>query len=883
MTRITRLTPMAPDSIGKRVFDDLYIHRSAAALLSDSDHRELVTAALNAVRDATPEPNVIKLNLRSGWVSLLAYERFEEDPFPTLAASWLFNRGSNGQPTFRSYVDSLNPPILHRKELLVGPDHPDRERWAEVTRAAEELGLFDESQAIGFRLNWERLIRSKGYQVVDGSFLPIGNAVEPNVALDGIDSACSVQRHLTALMRNDLSAPVQLLLRRGLLDEKKSFFDYGCGRGGDVAGLRANGYDAAGWDPHFAPDQPLREADVVNLGFVVNVIEDPAERVEAMRKAFALTKQVLSIGVMLYGGATAGVPFRDGFLTSRNTFQKYFTQPELKDYVEHVLGREAFMIAPGICFVFADSKLEQHFSAGRYRSSGVAARLLAQRVPARPSEGDEREQRRRLQIRSPRAVAAPRLSRLETLLARVRPVLDSLWATALELGRFPEADEVNNLAEVLKELGSFERALRLLQRHYEPALLSAARRTRTDDLRLFFAMQQFVRRPPFRSLELRLQRDVKAFFSEYRSAQTQGLRLLKEAADVGAIRQACRAAAENGIGWLDDDRALQLHVSLVDRLPVVLRTYVACGLLLHDAASDFQLIKIHIESGKLTLLQYDDFDGSPLPLLAKRIKVNIRRQTYDTFEYGNAQYPKPPLYRKSRYLHEDMPGYAEQLHFDEELDAARLWDDEAAEPSSRELAVLLDERRLTIEGFRLIRSRSIPDLDQRCGANFRYRDFVECGETQHRLRLPNIPLNPDSYNALHDLATQILDPLIDYFGGIRLTYGFSSTALAKHIQGRIAPKLDQHAACECGRGAVPVCERGGAACDFIVDHERMSEVADWIIANLPFDRLYFYGDDRPLHVSFGPQHARAAYAMVTTASGKLLPRPYRAASTAPAS
>ena len=43
------------------------------------------------------------------------------------------------------------------------------------------------------------------------------------------------------------------------------------------------------------------EADVVNLGFVVNVIEDPAERVDAMHKAFSLARRVIAIGVMLYG------------------------------------------------------------------------------------------------------------------------------------------------------------------------------------------------------------------------------------------------------------------------------------------------------------------------------------------------------------------------------------------------------------------------------------------------------------------------------------------------------------------------------------------------------------------------------------------------------
>ena len=219
-------------------------------------------------------------------------------------------------------------------------------------------------------------------------------------------------------------------------------FDYGCGRGGDVAGLTANGFTARGWDPHYAADQPIVEADVVNLGFVVNVIEDPAERVDAMHKAFRLARRVMAIGVMLYGSEPAGRPFRDGFITSRNTFQKYFSQAEFKDYVEQVLHQEAFMAGPGVAFVFSDKDAEQRFNAGRFRTRGIAARLLATRVPRVRVVREPRE----AVVRASRECRQP--SRAELELMQARPLLDSLWATALDLGRFPEPDEVGNLAEV---------------------------------------------------------------------------------------------------------------------------------------------------------------------------------------------------------------------------------------------------------------------------------------------------------------------------------------------------------------------------------------------------------------------------------------------------
>jgi DNA phosphorothioation-associated putative methyltransferase len=861
-------------TIGKRVVDDLYVHLSALQHLGESEHRLRIEQArqrLPPIQDVAP--NVAKLNLRTGRLSLLAYPKFDEDPFPELAASWVFAPNSAAAPTYRHYSDSLNPPILHRKELLVAADHPERGRWLQLSETAEGLGLFDDTSTIGFRLNWERLIAEKGYQLAGEVFVPLGNELSSG-SPNAMQSEGLIHRHLTALTRSNLSAPVQLLLRHGLLPQDSTVFDYGCGRGDDIAGLTANGYVVRGWDPHFARDNAIVEADVVNIGFVVNVIEDPAERVDALNRAFKLARQVMSIGVMLYGSEPAGRPFRDGFITSRNTFQKYFTQSEFKDYIEQVLCQESFMVGPGVAVVFADKELEQRYSAGRFRTRGVAARLLAARVPfARPIKPAKE--------RVAREPKLPRPSRTEAEFARVQPELDKLWATTLDLGRAPESDEVHNLDALKSQLGSLNKAVRLVTHYYDQSLLAAAAKTRTDDVRLYLAAQQFCQRPAYRQLEPRLQRDIKAFFGDYRTAQAAGFNLLLAAADPGKLLEACQDAASNGLGWLEAEHSLQLHISLVERLPVLLRAYVTCGLILWDSISEVQLVKIHIGSGKLTLMELDDFDANPIPTLRRRIKVNVRKQDYDIFEYGSREHPKPLLYRKSHYLHEDSAGYAEQLAFDDALEATGILGDSEFGPTPDDLAEALESRRLGISGMRVSRSERIPELDQRCGANFTFRSFVECGETQARLGLRNIPLQPDTYNALYDLATCVLDPVIDYFGQIRLTYAFSSMGLSRQIARRIAPDLDQHAGCEVGPRGKMICAREGAACDFVVEDEDMREVADWIVENLPFDRLYYYGPTRPLHVSFGPQRSAAAYAMRPTSRGALVPAPLKPQQRAP--
>lgn len=861
---------------GKIVVDEFYVHLSA---LEEVQNTGVVTAvrriitALPVIEDL--EANVAKVNLRSGRVSLLAYPDFFNDPFPELAAGWVYPPGASN-PTLRRYDDSLNPPILHRKERLVSWSHPDRARWEALTATAESLGLFEDTSTIGFKLNWHRLIASKGFQLVGEQFLPLANADGSDGDDGSTATAQQVRRHLTALSRTNLSAPAQLLLRHGLLAPGRSFFDYGCGRGGDVAALKEVGYDARGWDPHYAAGELRVAADAVNLGFVVNVIEDPAERVDALTGAFALARTVLVVGVMLAGGDIPGKPFRDGYLTSRNTFQKYFSQAEFKDFLEQCLHRQAFMVAPGIAFVFADSEAEQSFAASRFRTSSLATRLIAartrrERAPLRvPPEKLPRA------AREPRPAAPPRLSGTERLTAEARPLLDRLWQRSLDLGRLPDDDEVIDLPELQQTVGSLARATRLLSKLYDMELLAQAARTRRDDLQVFMASQHFAKRPSYRQLAPRLQRDIKCCFGDYKAAQDAGLQLLLHAAEPSKILEACKLAAANGLGHLEAEHSLQLHVSLVERLPPVLRVYVACGLQIWDSLSDVQLVKIHIGSGKLTLMEFDGFDESPLPLLRRRIKIHVRRLTYDLFEYGTAEFPQTALYRKSRFLSEEYPGYAEQLAFDEEIERLGLINDEGFGPKPAALARQLALRRLAIDGIRLVPRQTLPDLDEPCGAHFTYRHFTECGETQRRFGISNVPLRPETYNALHGLCVHLLDPLIDYFGAIRLTYGFASPDLSRHISRAIAPRLDQHACHEVTSRGAPVCARGGAACDFVVEDEDMRAVVDWIVANLPFDRLYYYGPDRPVHLSFSSNPVGEALEMVRTPSGRLMPRPLRA-------
>ena len=107
------------------------------------------------------------------------------------------------------------------------------------------------------------------------------------------------QRHRTAIRRTTLSRPLSLALDAGLIDHDIIVLDYGCGRGDDLRGLRAQSIQCYGWDPVYCPEGERQEADVVNLGYVVNVIEDPDEHSQTLCESWKFAQRVLIVAARL--------------------------------------------------------------------------------------------------------------------------------------------------------------------------------------------------------------------------------------------------------------------------------------------------------------------------------------------------------------------------------------------------------------------------------------------------------------------------------------------------------------------------------------------------------------------------------------------------------
>lgn len=168
----------------------------------------------------------------------------------------------------------------------------------------------------------------------------------------------------------------------------------------------------------------------------------------------------------------------------------------------------------------------------------------------------------------------------------------------------------------------------------------------------------------------------------------------------------------------------------------------------------------------------------------------------------------------------------------------------------------------------------LPDIDTPCGVHHTFRDFIECGDTWKCHEVSNIPKEIESYKALEVLAAEVIDPVIDGLGRVKLTYGVGTPELTSKIRTRITPRLDQHAAFELNPEGALICQRGGAACDFLVIGVDSLTAAKWVVKNTNFDRLYFYGSSKPLHVSVAENSNRKCSVIRRHESGRVVPITY---------
>ena len=651
---------------GKRVGTHLYVHRCGLDQLPAA-LRSLARLADETAGAQKFSYDVLKFGVREPGLSLLSYPGFMDDPFPVLAASAKVDLNDHTL-TFRDYSKHKNRPVLHRKEFMLPPGHPLIAAASELTSTAEKYGLFDSPNRIGTEQGWTEILEEAGVELRAGKLVRVG--------LDPSPEDCSfseVHRHRTAMARNRLSVPFQLLGKFDYLAPSLTVLDYGCGRGDDVRALTDSGVEAVGWDPHFFPDQQLQKRDVVNLGYVLNVIEDRDERDQTLRQAFALAGSILCVSV-LTGSPEYEVdaePYKDGVRTGAGTFQKYFHPDEFQNYVRAVLGAPCAAISQSTVLAFKSQDELEKFRAKR--------------------AGLRRE--------GPRG-STRRASELYVFDEGARETLDAFWEQCKVLGREPLTSELEELSDVGRLGLSPGAAFRFLIEKLGPDDLRPALSQRIEELLVEFALAHFDGRIFFKYLDQAVQRDVEAFFESYSDLRTKARDLLFSIADTAAILNACQEAAADGLGYLLGDHSLQLHVSLIDRLPPVLRVFEGSAERLLGGRGRADLVKLHVASGKVSYLTYDDFAREPVPNLIERIKVDLPKRKIEYFDYLGP-FPPVPLLMKSLFLDESFAGYERQAKFDSEILNSGLCDGNMTYRSRQDLEMALTARGLRIHGYSL--------------------------------------------------------------------------------------------------------------------------------------------------------------------------------------
>jgi DNA phosphorothioation-associated putative methyltransferase len=424
----------------------------------------------------------------------------------------------------------------------------------------------------------------------------------------------SIARHRTAMTRAALSRPVALALADGVLAHGQSVFDYGCGKGDDLRNLAALGYEVDGWDPSHRTESRPRAADVVNLGYVVNVIEDLAERAVVLQRAWNLTQRVLVVAARLRWEARDldGRPHADGLVTRTGTFQKFYEQTELSEWVKQVLDVQPIAAAPGIFYVFRDQ--------------GDAQQFLSNRVYT---------YRPRLRI-DPHAVYEAHQETLAPLLAFLT-----------DHARPPRAGELDAHADsaIRDAFTSTGRAVHLIRQVTKDDMWEQIRIQRRNELLIYIAMSRFGQRPRFTQLAPTLAGDIKAHFGSYQSACLQADRLLLASGDPAIVLVSSRSSK---VGK-QTPSALYVHRNALGSLPPVLRVYEACARVLAGTVEQANMIKLSVTEPQVSYLSYPRFERDAHPTLASALTVNLKRLSVDWRDYSHSDNP-PLLHRKEEFV-----------------------------------------------------------------------------------------------------------------------------------------------------------------------------------------------------------------------------------------
>ncbi|MCO4782759.1 MAG: DNA phosphorothioation-associated putative methyltransferase [Candidatus Cloacimonetes bacterium] len=593
-------------SFGKKSNDAILIYAQDFDELK-SNGSQLVNTLKNKLK-VDPSFNVLKLHLDQYKICFQKYQNFKDHAVPKLLEAIHINL-ANGSVQKLSYSKSLNPTILLQKELTLSPKNSLFKDFSQFTESLLSHKINIALDHIKHQKVWDLIVSVANIKIDQHeiTLLPEPQHTKPT------GTRQINYQHRDAILNYGFSKSLLCLFENSLIQDKITIMDYHCGNEYDLQGLQILGLKSYGWDPKTKPKGSRKKADIVHLGDTLSNIEDPILRSKTLQTAYKYCKSifVVSCDVQSTSSASRLQAYGDGVITQDSNFKKFYTQNDFKQFIEDTLGT-CYVIAAGIGIFYVLKNKEMH-----------------------------QDILKKACIRS--------ISNFSHDFSKINYSQDlkDLLTLTNQLGRPPLVSEFSKLEETIKEVGSAEQVQRIYKAEVGELSFDKAYDIKRKDLLVYLAVANFNQRLPKDEIDESIINDIEYFLDEYDVAHQQALSLLYSVADPQVISTLC---TQSEIGF-KDEKSLYVRMDQHDQLHPVLRIYVGCCERLLGNISDFDLIKIHKESSKLSLMKYSDFYNDLLPKLELRVKVNLAYQKVKVFDYAEIKHPQL-LFHKVRFFDE---------------------------------------------------------------------------------------------------------------------------------------------------------------------------------------------------------------------------------------
>ena len=359
----------------------------------------------------------------------------------------------------------------------------------------------------------------------------------------------------------------------------------------------------------------------------------------------------------------AAVDFQgDGIVTGKRTFQKFFTQEELRQWIEQALHRRPVAAAPGVFYVFRDETDEQSFAVNRV------------------------SRHRRI----------PGIKESQELVADHKKLIEPLMAFVNDRGRLPVDGELFTAPQLTQVFGSVARAFSLLRRLTGTDRWDRIRQDRRADVLVYLALAAFPKRP--RSAHFRRNSATTFAPSSGRTRPAAPRPTHSCSPPVTRMSSIKRAVAPASASSCPTPLRSPHRV---DHLPPVLRVYEGCGRQLAGTIDGLTLVKLYRRRARLSYLAYEDFDSFAHPALQTAIIADLKRLHLHFRDYARSSNP-PVLHRKELFVPDHYPRRRTFANLTAREDALGLLQPTNAIGTRAGWMAVLAARDLSIIGHRIV-------------------------------------------------------------------------------------------------------------------------------------------------------------------------------------